>query len=80
MDRTDYLKRCQRCAILIDSVTGKYGVKPEHIVYYDNIPYYPIAYKLSYDKSGKVVHTAVLHSVTAKSVREVLLSKVEIKE
>lgn len=78
MERKRYLELCQRCAVLEDGVLGiKKNVPEELCVVYDGTTYYPVAYRLSFDKAGRAAHTAVLHSLTANSMVEVELAKVK---
>ena len=69
MDRTEFLQMCQKCSVLADGICGiKKNVPPDLIIYHDNMPYYPIAYKLSFDKHGNTIHTAILHDLCANSI------------
>ena len=58
MERKRYLELCQRNAVQPKSV----------VVWFDGIGYYPIEYRLCFDKDGKSVHRAVLHDRKANSV------------
>ena len=79
MERKKYLELCQRCAVLEAGVLGiKKNVPKELCVVYDGIVYYPVAYRLSFDKAGYAVHTAVLHSLSANSTTDAKLEKVEV--
>lgn len=58
MERKRYLELCQRNAVQPKSV----------VVQLDGIGYYPIEYRLGFDKDGKSAHRAVLQDMKAKSV------------
>lgn len=58
MERKRYLELCQRNAVQPKSV----------VVWLDGIGYYPIEYRLGFDKGGKTVHRAVLQDIKANSV------------
>lgn len=58
MERKRYLELCQRNAVQPKSV----------VVWLDGIGYYPIEYRLGFDKEGKSVHSAVLHDLKANSI------------
>lgn len=58
MERKRYLELCQRNAVQQKSV----------VVWLDGIGYYPIEYRLGFDKDGKSVHRAVLHDMNANSI------------
>ena len=83
MERKRYLELCQKCAVLDEGVLGiKKNVPEELQVEYDGIVWYPEKYVLSFEKkTGNVVHTAVLHSLSANSTVEAELEKVkEVKK
>ena len=67
MERKRYLELCQRNAVQPKSV----------VVWLDGIGYYPIEYRLCFDKTGKTIHKAVLHDMKANSVIRVELKKVD---
>ena len=58
MERKRYLELCQRNAVQPKSV----------VVWFDGTGYYPIEYRLWFDKDGKSVHRAVLKDIKANSV------------
>lgn len=70
MDRNTYLNKCKECAMMCDE--GMYGVKvdvPEALqVEYKGARYYPDGYQLAFRKDGTVIHTAILHDLTANCV------------
>ena len=77
MDRTEFLKMCQKCSVLKSEVCGiKENVPDDLKVIYNGIIYYPIAYELSF-KNGETQHTAILHDLKANSVTYAELSKVD---
>lgn len=78
MDRTEFLKICQKVSVLKDGICGvKENVPDDLKVVYNGIVYYPDAYKLSFDKNGNAVHTAILHDLMANSVVYCDLHKVK---
>lgn len=56
MDRTEYLQLCQQNS-----------VKNDRLVLYNNIKYFPYAYKLMF-KNGQAIHTAVLKDTNSNSI------------
>ena len=81
MERKKYLELCQRCAVLSESVLGiKRNVPKELCVVYDGITYYPVSYRLSFDRAGNAVHSAVLHDLFVSSTLEAELGRVDEKE
>lgn len=72
MNRTEYLKLCQACA-----VRKKQHVPTELTVTYNGIAYIPRGYLLEFDKAGNASHTAVLHSRFANSETYAPLERVE---
>lgn len=78
MKRAEFLNMCQRVAVLPSGVFGiKLNVPQELLVEFKELNYYPCAYKLSFDKNGNVVHTAILHDLMANSVVQCDLHKVK---
>lgn len=75
MDRNNYLNKCKECAIVCDE--GLYDVPERLQVEYRGIKYRPQGYALSFNRDGKVIHTAILHSLTANSVVYALLDDVK---
>lgn len=70
MERKRYLELCQRNAVQPKSV----------VVWLDGIGYYPIEYRLGFDKDGKSVHRAELHDMKANSVMNCPLEEVKENE
>lgn len=78
MNRDEYLKMCQKSAILPKEIGHIIkDIPTELIVEYDGIQYYPYAYKLSFDKNGKPEHTAILHSLVANAITNAKLERVK---
>ena len=76
MDRTVFLKMCQKVSVLKNGICGiKENVPDELTVVYNGIKYYPVAYELSFDKE-QPVHTAILHDLKANSIMNANLKKV----
>ena len=72
---------CQKVAVLPSGVLGiKQNVPNDLKVVYDGIVYYPLSLDISFDKDGKVINTAILHSLTANSVIERNLKDVSVYE
>ena len=67
MDRKEYLQLCQQNSVYLKSVK----------VVWNNIPYFPMAYQLSFNEKGEARHTAILKECSANSVMHCELSKVE---
>lgn len=77
MDRTEFLKICQRVSILNNGVCDiKQNIPDEFKVIYDEIVYYPIGYELSFE-NGKTIHKAILHDLKANSINYAKLERVE---
>lgn len=70
MERKRYLELCQRNAVQPKSV----------VVWLDGIGYYPIEYRLCFDKEGKTVHRAVLQDMKANSIINCSLEGVKENE
>lgn len=78
MERKLYLELCQKVSALKSGICGvKENVPDELKVAHNNIAYYPVAYKLSFDNKGGVLHTAILRDLKANSITECKLEKVE---
>lgn len=76
MDRTEFLKICQKVSVLKDGICGvKENVPDELKVVHNGIVYYPVAYELSFNK-GQPTHTAILHDLKAKSITYAELERV----
>ena len=81
VQRDIFLKMCQKVAVLPSGVLGiKQNVPNDLKVVYDGIVYYPLSLDISFDKDGKVINTAILHSLTANSVIERNLKDVSVYE
>ena len=78
MERTVYLEKCQKCAILKKQAGGTINNIPlDLIVVYDGHRYYPYKYELSFDNKGNAIHTAILHSLFANSIQYAELERVK---
>lgn len=77
MDKTEYLEMCQKVAVLPKREYGIKIVPLDLCVKYEGITFYPVGYKLSFDESGKPLHTAILHDMKVNSFLECELSKIE---
>ena len=76
MDRTEFLKMCQKVSMLKSGILGiKENVPDELKVIHNGIIYYPVAYELSFDK-GQPKHTAILHDLQANSITKCDLERV----
>lgn len=81
IERKIYLEMCQKVAILQSGVQNLKQNVPDGLkVVYDGIAYYPVSLDISFDKDGKVINTAILHSLTANSVIERNLEDISIYE
>lgn len=77
MDRTEYLKLCQKVSVLKDESCGtKKNIPPDLIVKYKGISYYPIGYEMSFNK-GNVCNLAILHCLDANAVTKGILEGVK---
>lgn len=77
MQRTEYLKLCQKVSVLKNGICGiKENVPNELIVVYNGDEYYPVAYELSFDDKGNVKHTAILHDLKTNSITNADLGRV----
>ena len=78
MDREEYLKLCQKCAVLPKKIGGVINNIPTELtVYYCGKRYYPMKYELSFTDTGKPCHIAILHDLYANSVIYADLRKVK---
>lgn len=78
MHRTAYLELCQKVSVLKNGVCGiKENVPEELMVVHNGIKYYPVAYQLSFDNKGNVMHTAILHDLYANSITSASLERLE---
>ena len=81
IERKTYLEMCQKVAILQSGVQNLKQNVPDGLkVVYDGIAYYPVSLDISFDKDGKVINTAILHSLTANSVIERNLKDISVYE
>lgn len=81
IERKQYLEMCQAVAMLPSGVLGIKQDVPDNLkVVCDGVPYYPLSLEISFDKDGKVINTAILHSLTANSVVERNLRSISIYE
>ena len=77
MDRKLYLELCQKVSVLKNGVCGiKENVPDELMVVYNGINYYPVAYELSFDNKGNVIHKAILHDLYANAITHAKLERV----
>lgn len=78
MDRKRFLDLCQKYAVLSPHIKSDSGIDipGDLLVGCDGFIYYPVAYKLSFDADGAVVHIAVLKERHANCIREVELKRV----
>ena len=78
MNRTEFLSKCQKCAVMKKGIHDIIKNIPDELaVIYNNIKYYPYGYELSFDYQGKAIHKAILHSLTSHSVTTVNLERVD---
>lgn len=69
MQRDIFLQLCQKVSVLKNGICGiKENVPDELKVIYNGIAYYPVSYELSFDGSGKSIHTAILKDLKANSL------------
>jgi hypothetical protein len=81
IDRKTYLEMCQKVAALPSGVLGIKEKVPEDLkVVYDGVTYYPMSLEISFDKDGKVINTAILHSLKANSIVGAELKEVSVYE
>ena len=78
MQRTEYLELCQKVSVLKNGICGiKENVPDELMVVYNGIKYYPVAYELSFDEKGNVIHKAILHDLKANGITYADLGRVK---
>ena len=78
MDRKLYIELCQKVSVLKNGICGiKENVPNELMVVYNGIKYYPVAYELSFDDKGNVIHKAILHDLMANSITYTDLERVQ---
>ena len=77
MQRTEYLELCQKVSVLKNGLCGiKENVPNELMVVYNGIKYYPVAYELSFNDKGNVIHKAIVHDLNANAITYADLEKV----
>lgn len=78
MDRTLYLKLCQKVATLPQGIGGiKQNVPDDLCVVYKEIKWYPYGYMMVFDEvTGEPIHIAVLHDMDANSIKHANLNNV----
>ena len=77
MDRTEFLKLCQKVSTYPKGTQGIIkDLPPETLVEYANIRFYPLGSKLTF-QNGKPLHTAILHDLKANSTLECQLERVD---
>ena len=81
IERKTYLEMCQKVAVLPSGVLGIKEKLPDDLkVIYDGVVYYPLSLEISFDKDGKVINTAILHSLTANSIIGAELKEISVYE
>lgn len=80
MDRTLYLKMCQKVATLPQGVGGIKQTVPDKLcVSYKGIKWYPEGYMLIFnDVTGEPIHIAILHDMNVNSIKHANLLNVEV--
>ena len=79
--RKEYLEMCQKVSVLPGGIFGiKQNVPDDLKVVYDGIAYYPVSLDISFDKDGKVINTAIIHSLCSNSIIERNLKDISIYE
>lgn len=78
MQRDIFLQLCQKVSILKNGICGiKKNVPNELMVVYNGIKYYPVAYELSFNDKGNVIHKAILHDLNVNAIIYANLERVE---
>ena len=77
MDRAEFLNMCKSVSVLPNGVGGVKNTPPKLWVKYKGMTFYPVAYKLTFSKTGNPLHIAILHDLKANSILECNLLKVE---
>ena len=81
IERKTYLEMCQKVAILPSGVKNLKQNVPDNLkVVYDGTSYYPVSIDISFDKDGKVINKAIIHSLHANSIIETNLKDIEAYE
>lgn len=77
MERKDFLIKCRDVSLLKSDIQGMKKRVPDDLkVYFEEMAYYPLGVKLTFDRFGEPVNTAVLHSLKTDSVSFAPLEKV----
>lgn len=81
IDRAEFLRMCQKCAMYEDDVGGvKKNLPKEMYVYYCGVKYYPLGYIMRFDRTGNPINNALLHDSKSNSTVECNLQKIEMSE
>lgn len=81
IERKEYLEMCQKVSVLPGGIFGiKQNVPDDLKVVYDGIAYYPVSLDIRFDKYGRVINTAIIHSLRANSVIERNLKDIRFYE
>lgn len=81
IERKTYLEMCQKVSVLPGGIFGiKQNVPDDLKVVYDGIAYYPVSLDIRFDKYGRVINTAIIHSLRANSVIERNLKDIRFYE
>lgn len=76
INRSDFLRMCQRISVL----TEKYGIKqdvPDELkVTVRGCVYYPVSYELAFDSHGNAVHYGILHDLNMHSTTKTYLQAI----
>ena len=80
MDRTLYLKMCQKVSTLPQGVGGiKQSVPDELCVLYKEIKWYPEGYMLIFHEvTGEPINIAILHDMNVNSIKHANLLNVKV--
>lgn len=76
MDRAVFLEMCKKVAMLHNGVAGVKKPPIELQLKHKGMTFYPIGYKLTFDKDGKPMHIAILHDLKVNSIIECDLLKI----
>lgn len=68
MNRTEYLKLCQKVSMLSNNVCETIkDVPTELLVELDGINYYPVEFKITF-RQGKQINVAILHDLNSPMI------------
>lgn len=68
MDKTEYLKLCQKVSMLSNNVCETIkDVPTELLVELDGINYYPVEFKITFNQ-GKQINVAILHDLNSPMI------------